>query len=518
LNRAIPLPALALLLPLFSGMLSLCAFAQGTTPVRAIRAWSQPGVTRVVVEMAREVSFNGDRLHNPERFFYDLSDTRLALEMAGKGPFTIPVNDRLLQQIRVSQFNAGTVRLVFDLNSPVVTYSASFLTNPARFVVEIQGGVAAAPTPSVSTNSSASLPAVVSSTAKNSSRPVLARAVLPTPKPVTRARFVFDTAPDFITYNLRYAPLVSSFPMQRLLSFRVRPLPAKKPVVEVATRTTVPSVAPPKATPPPPPAPRPAPATTDEDREAEAGRASLTRALGLKVGRVMIDPGHGGHDTGTISPGGLYEKDLVLDIARRVGKLLESKLGSEVLYTRNDDVFIPLEKRTRLANEAHADLFLSIHCNSSKVRSASGIETYYLNFTSSPEAMEVAARENATAEQTVGDLQDLVKKIALKEKIGESREFAARVQQSQLSAASRNGSRARDRGVRKAPFIVLIGAQMPSILTEVGFLSNRNEENQLKKPEQRQRIAEGIYRGIAAYISALNPYSVARQGTVSSAP
>src|SRR6202049_529010 len=162
-------------------------------------------------------------------------------------------------------------------------------------------------------------------------------------------------------------------------------------------------------------------------REAQptaSGDRSLIRALGLKIGKIVIDPGHGGHDTGTIGPNGLEEKDLVLDVSRRLGKLLQTRLGAEVIYTRKDDTFIPLETRTAIANQEAADLFVSVHANSSHDPDARGVETYYLNFTSSPEALEVAARENAASDKSLHELQDLVKKIAMKEKIEESREFA----------------------------------------------------------------------------------------------
>src|ERR1035437_3832456 len=170
--------------------------------------------------------------------------------------------------------------------------------------------------------------------------------------------------------------------------------------------------------------------TTREARPTAAGDRSLIRALGLKIGKIVIDAGHGGHDTGTIGPNGLLEKDVVLDVAKRLGRLLETRLGAEVIYTRQDDTFIPLETRTAIANREQADLFISIHANSSRDADARGVETYYLNFTSSPEALEVAARENAVSEKSIHELQDLVKKIALKEKIEESREFAGDVQES----------------------------------------------------------------------------------------
>jgi N-acetylmuramoyl-L-alanine amidase len=235
------------------------------------------------------------------------------------------------------------------------------------------------------------------------------------------------------------------------------------------------------------------------------GQATLTRALGLKIGRIVVDPGHGGHDTGTIGPTGLMEKDLCLDVALRLGKIIAQRLpGADIVYTRSDDTFIPLEERTNIANQAKADLFISIHANSSHDKDARGIETYYLNLKGSPEAMEVAARENASSQEGVHDLEDLVKKIARNEKIDESREFAEDIQDSLAKRIQKSARTVRNRGVRKAPFVVLIGADMPSILTEVSFLSNPSDEKLLKKPEYRQRVAEGLYQGIASYLQSLN--------------
>ena len=246
-----------------------------------------------------------------------------------------------------------------------------------------------------------------------------------------------------------------------------------------------------------------------EARPTAAGSRSLTRALGLKIGKIVIDAGHGGHDTGTIGPDGLLEKDLVLDVAKRLGKLLEARLGAEVIYTRRDDTFIPLETRTAIANRERADLFISIHANSSRDEDARGVETYYLNFTSSPEALEVAARENAVSEKSVHELQDLVKKIALKDKIDESREFASDVQDSLYGGLSLGSAGIRNRGVKKAPFIVLIGANMPSILAEISFVSNPTDERKLETPEHRQKIAESLYRGVSRYAGGLSGVKVA---------
>ena len=235
----------------------------------------------------------------------------------------------------------------------------------------------------------------------------------------------------------------------------------------------------------------------------------MTRVLGLILNRVVIDPGHGGQNDGAVGAKGLVEKDLVLDVSLRLGKLISERMGSEVIYTRSDDTFVPLEGRTALANEKKADLFLSIHANWSPAPSAAGIETYYLNFTDSQDALAVAARENATSQKSIFELHDLIEKISLHDKLGESREFANRIQSSLYTLSSRNNPDEKNRGVRRAPFVVLIGANMPSVLAEIGFLSNPKEEALLKKPEYRQKIAEALFKGVSRYSEGLSHLQVA---------
>lgn len=233
------------------------------------------------------------------------------------------------------------------------------------------------------------------------------------------------------------------------------------------------------------------------------GKHSLTRALGLKLDTILVDAGHGGHDTGSIGPGGLREKDVVLDISKRLGKLLQERLGAEVIYTRESDVFVPLEERPRIANSRKADLMISIHCNSAPSSKVRGIETYYLSLTSDSWELSVASVENAAASSSIHDLEDLVTKIAFEEKIEESREFAKRVQKRLHAGVSKHSSSIRNRGIRKAPFIVLVGAQMPAVLAEIGFISNRSDEALLKKSDFRQEVAEHLFNGIAEYATSL---------------
>jgi len=240
------------------------------------------------------------------------------------------------------------------------------------------------------------------------------------------------------------------------------------------------------------------------------GETSLVRALGLKIGRIVIDAGHGGHDSGTLGAGGIEEKDVVLDVALRLGKLLHDRLGAEIVYTRADDTFIPLETRTAIANKAQADLFISIHANSSQDASARGVEVYYLNFTSDPEAMKVAGRENAVSTQSVHELSDLVKKIALKDKIDESKELAGDVDESLFAGITKGNEGLKNRGVKKAPFVVLIGANMPSILAEISFVTNPEDASELETPAYRERVAESLYNGVARYAGGINGQKAAR--------
>ena len=199
----------------------------------------------------------------------------------------------------------------------------------------------------------------------------------------------------------------------------------------------------------------------------------------------------------------------MLDVSLRLGKLIEERMNAEVIYTRADDTFIPLEGRTAIANQRKADLFLSIHANSSPIPRIAGMETFYLNFTDSRDALDVASRENASSQKSIFELQDIIQKITLHEKLDESREFAGRMQAALFSFSMRNFPGQKNRGVKKAPFVVLIGASMPSVLAEIGFLSNPREESLLKKSDYRQKLAESLYRGISKYAESLSHFQMA---------
>jgi N-acetylmuramoyl-L-alanine amidase len=245
-----------------------------------------------------------------------------------------------------------------------------------------------------------------------------------------------------------------------------------------------------------------APRTVVPPSRNAAGGFSLSRQLGLGVARIVVDPGHGGHDQGA-EVRGLSEAELTLDVALRLEKLLLKQPGVEVVLTRRTNTYVPLDDRTTIANRADADLFLSIHANASANTQARGIETYFLNFASNSAAEALAARENADSSRTMRELPEIVKAIALNNKIDESRDFATLVQRSLYDKLRRVNRQARNLGVKQAPFVVLIGATMPSVLVEISFLTNRQEATLLRTPKYREQIAEALLGGVMRYQRAL---------------
>ena len=237
------------------------------------------------------------------------------------------------------------------------------------------------------------------------------------------------------------------------------------------------------------------------------GQFSLARQLGLGISRIVIDAGHGGHDPGARA-NGLTEAELVLDVATRLQKLLEKEPAIEVTMTRDTDVFVPLEGRTAIANRESADLFLSIHANASRNSKARGVETYFLNFATNPEAEAVAARENSTSGRTMHSLPDIVRAIALNNKIDESRDLADTVQKSMIRRLATRNGQIRNLGVKQAPFVVLIGAGMPSVLAEISFLTNKQDAQLLKTPAYRQQIAEALCEAVLRYQGSLKKMKV----------
>ena len=505
--------AIFLLLPSFA------AANTGISQVTGLRSWSHSDSTRVIVETTGPIDYKADRAAGPDRLFFDLRHATPWFRDAKTGAHhrlaVREINDRLVQRVRIAETSPGTTRIVFDLTGPA-EYEVTTLDSPWRLVIELRAKGAPGIPPAISSpvtsmNAAPPLPPSSSSAtppAKPLATAAATKLVRPfVPPPAVRQReIVWLSVPPLLATLL---PLSGYRIPDTMALIAVRPPKPPPPAPVVAASTAAPAAAPVAAK--VLPASR-LPASTSASLVAsENASKSLTRALGLKVNRIVIDAGHGGHDDGTIGPKGILEKDVVLDVALRVSKLLQEKMGVEVVLTRSDDTFIPLHERTAIANQYHADLFLSIHANSSPAPQVGGTETFYLNFTSTPSALDVAARENAGSEKSVGELKDLVQTITLNEKIEESHTFAETIQSAIQTQAARSNPDAHNRGVKKAPFVVLIGASMPSVLAEIGFLSNPKDESNLGKPEYRQKVAEALYRGVSQYSQSLSHFEALRQ-------
>jgi N-acetylmuramoyl-L-alanine amidase len=337
-------------------------------------------------------------LSSPDRIYFDLRDTTLSPELAGK---TIEVGDALLARIRVAQPTSGMTRVVLETKSGSA-FSVSLEANPYRLVVKLH---------------------------KIGSEPKSG---------------------------------VNLFPNQ-----------VEKNKIAIVI---------------PPP--------TQEDLQLRARVPKM---------RIVVDAGHGGWDLGTVGRRGLLEKDVVLEIAQRLGKLLQSRLGTDVVYTRQDDSYIPLDERAGAANQAQADLFVSIHANYSDLPSARGVETYYTNVFAAGSSQETEPREDGSKALPAPALSN----VELHEKIEQSRRLAASVQRSLYGTLVSQNAGIRDRGVKEAAFVVLTGTAMPGILAEVSFVSSPADEQKLRSDGYREQIAEALYKGIARYAASSHSLKMA---------
>ena len=370
-----------------------------------------------------------------------------------KGTKTIPslvdatfrYDSDIIRHIRLGRHPNSTTRVVLDLEN-VSRYSVFTLYNPYRIVIDAERPPAFAPTSQIAT-------------ARQAPDPIA---------PVTPSASIASTS----------APLTATATVDKPGGLTV---PIAPPVIPA----------------------KPLPPSANS-----SGKFSVARQLGLGVSRIVIDAGHGGHDPGA-SAFGMSESELVLDITLRLEKLLHEQPGMEVVLTRRTNDYLSLEERTEIANRESADLFLSIHANASANAAARGVETYFLNFALNPQAEAVAARENAASGKTMSSLPGIIKAITLNSKLNESRDFAASIQRS-LVRGMRGGNKSlKDLGVKQAPFMVLIGASMPSVLAEISFVTNQQEARLLKLPGYRQRIAEALLAGILRYQQSLKKVQTA---------
>jgi N-acetylmuramoyl-L-alanine amidase len=412
-------------------------------------------VVRVTLSLDHEIPYHEETLDGPRRVFFDFRGVDATPTLSDA---VLRYSNDAVRQIRVGRHPNSTVRVVLDLEG-VTRHSVYTLYNPFRLVIDCEP---AAPT---SVRLAAKSPAPVERSAASE----------PVTSVMTKPAAVYVPAPEAVIATVLPPPVPES---------AVADVPAK-PTVAPGTLPAAPAAAAPEA-----------------PRANGAGGFSLARQLGLGVSRIVIDPGHGGHDPGAQARG-LSEADVTLDLALRLETLLQAEAGIEVVLTRRSDVYIPLEERTAIANREGADLFLSIHANTSRSTSASGVETYFLSFAGSPDAEAVAARENSAHEGEMHRLPDIIKAIALNNKLDESRDLASMVQESLVARLRRSNRTVVNRGVKKAPFVVLIGAQMPSVLAEVSFLTNRQELQLLKTPAYKQRIAEALHAAVMRYRRSL---------------
>ncbi len=437
------------------------------TVVNGLRFWSNPNYTRIVVDGDRDTDFTHELLppsaSTPQRLYIDFQNSLLGKDIQK----AVPIDDDLLRGARAAQYTTDSVRVVIDIKS-FKSYKIFSLKNPFRTIIDIWGQDA-----SITAANPRQAPAPESR--QTASAYQWSESRQPTPSPQWSGPLWTEFRQPESRQTQTIQPEVRQ-PIPRQAE-PLRPEPVSSPPYYAAVEKD------PKITP-----------------------HDLARQLALGVRRIVIDPGHGGHDVG--APGfekGVYEKDIVLQISLRLAEKIRQELGCEVIMTRSTDRFLTLEERTAIANTKNADLFVSVHCNASKNRGAYGIETYFLNLATDEDAILVAARENATSRKNISDLQTILTDLMKNSKINESSKLAAHVQKSMHSRLSTHFGNIKNKGVKQAPFYVLLGAQMPSILVETSFISNKRECERLTTAAYQDHLANAILKGIVKYVTENSP-------------
>jgi N-acetylmuramoyl-L-alanine amidase len=456
--------------------------------IKKIRRTVLADGVRITIELDSEVAFRDQRISDPSRVFVDLAGTRAAPRLLDR-TFRFENDADVVRQVRVGRHPQHTTRVVLDV-AGVTSYSVYPLYDPYRLVIDCVRA-----------------PETVAADPRDP--PLTFPAARPREATPLRARRLTTEWLRPPSASPRAAKLIAAAYAADRASAKTVPEPRivdLAPVAPFAPTTPVPRQLPAEGA-----------ASGRHSTEGAAaarnlnGRFSIARQLGLGISRVVIDPGHGGYDPGAKGKG-VTEAEIVLDVALRLEELLRKAQGFDVILTRRTDEFIPLPERTAIANREGADLFLSIHANASPNGQARGVETYFLNFANTLTAAAVAARENAASGQAMAALPDFVKAIALNNKLDESRDFATHVQRAMVTRLKTTNTAIRDLGIKQAPFVVLIGAAMPSVLAEISFVTNAQEAKLLKGSVYRQRIAESLFNAIRKYQGSLtNAKAVALQ-------
>ncbi|WLE95889.1 MAG: N-acetylmuramoyl-L-alanine amidase [Candidatus Electrothrix communis] len=419
----------------------------GTVDVLPVQYWSSDNYSRVVIKSSEPVAYHANLLDQqngvPRRLFIDFHQSYIPLKY--RSP--VSIEDGLLKRIHTSQLDATTVRVYLDTES-IADYKVFNLKDPFRVVVDVRGGRGRA---------------------------------LRIPKRKVAPQITTDIKPLVVqTKKKEEAEAKVETAANETAAENTPEIKAEK-IITPRKRKIVPAVA-----------------------KAKAGKSpvvenlTLAQQLGLGVRRIVIDPGHGGKDPGAVGFG-LKEKDIVLNVAKKIKKILEEKNGYEVLLTRDGDVSLALEERTAIANTKEADLFLSIHVNAHPEETIRGVETFYLNLATHTEAMRVAALENATSTHNMSEMQDILSELMQNEKINESSQLAEFVQHNMITGLKKQKFQVKNLGVKQAPFYVLIGAEMPAILAEISFITNPEEAKLMKNEKYLQTLAEQIVAGVLSY-------------------
>jgi N-acetylmuramoyl-L-alanine amidase len=439
--------------------------------IKEIQRAVLPDAVRITIELDGEVPFHDERITAPARVFVDLPGTRAAPPLVDQ-TLRFEGDADIVRQVRVGRHPGNLTRIVLDAVG-VANYSVYPLYSPYRLVIDCVRAISARPTAAPTAATAVGAPAAPPTF------PVTAASLSPARPPLTTGGLAVDSSP---------LPWASPDAAALITEASAPAVDVPAVVAAAPRRAEVPPAAP--SAPPAPPA------------SNLSGGFSIARQLGLGVSRIVIDAGHGGHDPGAQGKG-VSEAELVLNVTLRLEKLLQKVPGIEVILTRRTDEFIPLPERTAIANREGADLFLSIHANASPNVQARGIETYFLDFANNLSAASVAARENAASGQAMGALPDFVKAIALNNKLDESKDFATHVQRALYERLKGTNKALKNLGVKQAPFVVLIGAAMPSVLVEISFVTNPQEAKLLKSNAYRQQIAESFFNAIRKYQASL---------------